>query len=491
MFFKKRNDVIFRQYSSFGYITDNRNFSYKKKDEQERPIGDKILSESGSVFFSILEITPKPFDELVKKLFEIYSDVDISIIEEDLNEFLLMLEHAGFVESGETFKECSDKGYRSLNHKPLGYSNAKNIPANISEQEKSTQDFLYEYFDGKPQLSSLHVEITSKCNERCIHCYIPHEDKINSIDPSLFFSILDQCKEMRVLHLTLSGGEPMLHKSFCNFLKKCREYNFSVSVLSNLTLLNNEVLEEMTKNPLLGVQTSLYSMVPEVHDSITKKKGSFVKTKKSILELIKNNIPLQLSCPIMQQNRNSYQDVIAWASEYNIPIGDDYVIIAKHNHSTDNLTCRMSSNEVKDIIRNKSLRNKNFFKNMEDEAIKKRNESQTDFVCSVCSSSICISESGNIYPCAGWQSYTVGNVKETSLYDIWNNSEKINYLRELRKSDFPKCVQCSDKEYCTMCMVRNANENPHGNPLVVNDYFCKIARFNKELMLEWKENPAN
>jgi hypothetical protein len=56
----------------------------------------------------------------------------------------------------------------------------------------------------------------------------------------------------------------------------------------------------------------------------------------------------------------------------------------------------------------------------------------------------------------------------------------------LRRSDFPKCSQCDDKYYCTMCMVRNANENPLGDPLVVSDYFCKVANINKKMMREWK-----
>lgn len=81
----------------------------------------------------------------------------------------------------------------------------------------------------------------------------------------------------------------------------------------------------------------------------------------------------------------------------------------------------------------------------------------------------------------------INDAKETALNEIWNNSEKIQYLRKLRNKDFPKCIKCSDKEFCTMCMVRNANENSLGDPLVVNKYFCSIAKINKKITLEWKE----
>ena len=134
----------------------------------------------------------------------------------------------------------------------------------------------------------------------------------------------------------------MLHKNFVDFLKQCKEYEFSVNVLSNLTVLNDEIINEMKDNPLLGVQVSLYSMNPEIHDEITQIKGSFIKTKDAILKLVENDIPLQISCPILKQNKHCYNEVIDWAKNHKIHVGDDYTIIGRYNHTTQNLNCRLS-----------------------------------------------------------------------------------------------------------------------------------------------------
>jgi len=482
MFFKQKATIIFRNYDSFGYITDNRNFGYTQTDDNKKDIGDKILSESGALFFSVLDKKPQALDDLAKKINKQFTDVDIETIKNDAREFYCMLEQDGFIVSGETIQEC-DKKDTKFSYKMLELEMIKDYSETIIYPE--TQEFFEEYFKGEPQLTNLHIEITSKCNERCVHCYIPHENKVSDIEPNLFYDILEQCKTMKLLHLTLSGGEPMLHKSFCEFLRKCKEYNFSVNVLSNLTLLNNEIIEEMKVNPLLGVQVSLYSMNPDIHDEITQVKGSFEKTKNAILKLIKNNIPLQISCPIMKQNKNCYNDVKNWAKKHKIRAGTDYVVIARYNHTTQNLNNRLSIDEVEEVITDIVMNDTKYLKQMEKEAKEKKNITANDVVCSVCHSSICISENGNVYPCAGWQDYNIGNVKETSLKDIWNNSEKIQYLRGLRRKDFPKCIQCPDKEFCTMCMVRNANEDPLGDPLTVNEYFCNIAKLNRKMMFEW------
>ncbi|WP_319504320.1 radical SAM/SPASM domain-containing protein [Bacteroides graminisolvens] len=487
MYFKQKSNVIFRNYGSFGYITDNRNFGYKLTNSNEDYIGDKILSETGSAFFSVLDRNPQPFDELVTKINKIFTEVDISTIQNDAREFYLALEKDGFIVSGETSRECENNDTRFLYNNLVNNTVKKSLNKVVKSSERDTQDFFEEYFKGKPQLTNLHMEITSKCNERCLHCYIPHEKKVNAMEPSLFYNILEQCKEMNVLHLTLSGGEPMLHKDLCDFLQKCREYNFSVNILTNLTLLDNKILQEMKANPLLGIQVSLYSMDSNIHDGITQVKGSFEKTKNGILRLIENDIPLQISCPIMKQNKDCYDDVVKWAEKYKIHVADDFVIIARYNNTTQNLDCRLSLDEVKNIIKNKSLNDINYLDAIKIAAEKKRYTTPNDYVCSVCHSSICIAENGNVYPCAGWQGYIVGNVKENLLNDIWNNSGKVNYLRELRNHDFPKCIQCKDKNFCTMCMVRNANESPTGDPLAVNKYFCDIGKFNKKAVLKFKE----
>jgi radical SAM protein with 4Fe4S-binding SPASM domain len=294
---------------------------------------------------------------------------------------------------------------------------------------------------------------------------------------------------MGLLSLTLSGGEPMAHPLFCSFLSKAKEYDFSVNILSNLTLLNDEIIAEMKANRLSSVQVSLYSMKSEIHDDITQLRGSFGKTKASILKLIENDIPLQISCPTMKQNKNCYVDVLNWAYKHKIRAETDYIMMARSDRNTGNLDNRLSLDEVgqviNDIIGN-NIKYQEEMKQADIEAADNRDISN-DIVCGVCIDSLCMVANGNIYPCAGWQSYVCGNLREQSLRDIWENSPRVKYLRGLRKKDFPQCLSCQDKSFCAMCMVRNANENQKGDPLRINEHFCKVAKLNRKIVLDWKE----
>lgn len=480
MFFKQKSNILFRSFESFGYLTDNRNFGYKQTLINGDFVGDKILSESGSLFVSVLSKQPQPLEVILDKISNFYNEVDKEEIKIDILEFYSLLEKDGFIVSGETINECDDKDFK-FSYNLIESEAIQNISTTRVVLEKSTQDFLDKYFEGKPQLTNLHIEITSLCNERCVHCYIPHENKISYMNPDLFYNTLQQCHDMKLLHLNISGGEPMLHRNFIDFLRKCREYDFSVNILSNLTLLTEDILNEMRANSLLGVQVSVYSMDATIHDGITQVKGSLEKTIKAILKLVENDIPVQISCPVMKQNKDGFTEVIKWAQKHKIQVGDDYGIIASYNNNTQNLNCRLSINEIEVLLEDKITKNSNYIEKLKTESEKKKHLTADDFVCSVCHSSICIADNGTVYPCAGWQGYTVGNINEISLKNIWENSDKVHHLRNLRKKDFPKCIQCLDKNYCTMCMVRNANENSQGDPMVVNKFFCDLARLDRKI----------
>jgi radical SAM protein with 4Fe4S-binding SPASM domain len=476
MLYKQKFDTFIRQYNDVGYITSKSDF------------GDRVVDASGAVFLKALSRKGQNIDALVETIAQSFIGVDRDGLKKDAAAFYTMLEEDGFIVSGESETELERKDTR-FSYAALEPKTIKNdFTPVIMRAEKSTQEFLDEHFKGRPYLTSLQIELTSRCNERCIHCYIPHENKISDIEDALFYDVLDQCRSMGLLNLTLSGGEPMLHSHFIDYLRKAKEYDFSINILSNLTLLNDEIVAEMKANRLSSVQVSLYSMNPMIHDSITKMTGSFEKTKNAILKLIENDIPLQISCPTMKQNRNCYIDVLNWAQKNKVRAVTDYIMMARYDRTTGNLDNRLSLDEVATVINDIIVNDTEYQKEMAASDIDAADKRDTgnDIVCGVCVSSICMIANGNVYPCAGWQDYVCGNLRETPLREIWDNSPKVNYLRNLRKKDFPKCFQCADKSFCAMCMVRNANENPGGDPLKINEHFCRVAALNRKIVLDWK-----
>ena len=481
MLYRQKKDTYIRNYDGLGYITSTGMFN------------DRVVNESGAVFLSALSREPQSLEQLADKIMAQFIDVDKETILTDAKDFYDVLAEDGFIIKGETKEELDlkDNGftYKTIQPKTI----REDFTQRIQRADSDTQEFLEKHFKDSPHLTSFQIELTSKCNERCVHCYIPNKFKLYNITDELYYSTLEQLSKMGVLSVTLSGGECMCHPKFKEYLCAAKKYDFYVNILSNLTLLDDEIIEIMKEGNVSSVQTSLYSMIPEHHDAITTLKGSFYKTRDNILKLIENDLPIHVSCPTMKGNKDDYGDVLRWCHEHKIRAQTDYIMMAMYNHETSNLANRLTVEEVGKVISDIMADDVDYQKAiLAPDFVQRCNENLFNperRLCGVGISSCCMVANGNVYPCAGWQEMVLGNLNETPLQEIWDNSEKIKWLRSLKMKDLGggECCKCDKAAFCAPCLVRNANESPTGDPLEINRHFCAVAATNKQIVLDWRE----
>lgn len=479
MYYMLNKDTYFRSYGDVGYITSTGFFT------------DRLADASGAVFLQSIDREPAHIDAIANKIASSFIDADLTSIKEDAIEFFKPFVEDGFIICGNTPEgtkaNASGFSYNIVEPRTM----KQDFTPEHLRAEPSTQDTLGNFFLVNPQLTHFQMELTSRCNERCLHCYIPHELKEGDISPDLFYSVLDQLEELGAWHITLSGGEPMLHSHFKEFLRAAKDRDFYVSILSNLTRLDDEIVEIMAEGNKSSVQVSLYSMIPEHHDEITQLLGSHAKTIAAIEKLIANDIPVQVSCPTMKENKNDFGDVLRWAHDHKIRAITDYSIMAEYNNDTSNLVHRLNPEECGEVIHDIlewdiDYQDQILSPDFEQEA-KEYSRDLDAPLCGVGISTCCMVSNGNVYPCAGWQSYTCGNLNDQTIEDIWLHSEKMNELRSLRRRDMKPCIGCDMQAFCSPCMVRNANESPTGDPFEVSPYFCEVAKVNHDLVMQWRE----
>jgi len=485
MLVRQSKNTFIRHYDDEGYITN------------QMTRHDRSYNETGSDFLKEITRQPKDVEEIINHLSEIYGNsVSHEELKHDFVDFIQDLANHKFLVIGDTPEELDandlDFSYSMENPKTLVDDFTQETSQKVRE---NTQDHNLEAAQRKPRIVSLQFELTSRCNERCIHCYIPNAKKNAGGDMPIekVFSIIDEFAEMGGLHVTLSGGEVFLHKDVIPIMQYCREKDMQISILSNLIALKEEQIPYIKAANVSIIQTSLYSMDPEIHDTITTIKGSHAKTKAAIERLVAADIPVQISCPLMKANFKGYAEVLQYAQSLCCKAQTDYIMMAQSNLDTQNLANRLSLEETEVVLRDILKWDKDY----KESTLKQKPVSEEiafdperfarQPLCGAGINDCCITENGDVYPCAGWQAMVCGNVYKQSLREIWENSPQFKQVRAVTQGDFPECLKCEARNYCAMCLVRNYNES-NGDMFKINKHFCDVAFLNKKIVEEYNKN---
>lgn len=456
---------------------------------------DRVYDETGADFLKEINRTPQEVDDIVDRLKTLYGDsVSLQELYDDFMEFVSDLVEHKYLVMGKTTEELDANDIEfSYSMQNLKTQTDDFTQVTKEQVQETTRDLIWEESQRKPRLNAIQFELTSRCNERCIHCYIPNGKKNHGFDmpTEKVKSIIDEFAEMGGMHVTLSGGEVFLHKDIIPIMMYCREKDMRISILSNLISLKDEQIPYIKEANISLLQTSLYSMDPAIHDAITTIQGSQVKTKENLEKLIAADIPCQISCPAMKINYKGYVDVLKYAQSLKIKAYTDYMIKAQADFDTSNLANRPSLEETEELLRD-IIQYDIDYKNVTLEKMSKSEEQRIDPekyakqpLCSVGINDFCITANGDVYPCSGWQAMICGNVYKQSLKDIWDNSPQFAELRKITQGSFPKCLTCEARDYCHICLVQNYNES-NGDMFKINPHYCDVAFLNKRLVEELK-----
>jgi len=470
-------DTFIRRYGDVGYI-----FS-------QLTTGDRLFDEAGAVFLSALSRESQEEGAIARQIAEHFVDVTPEELLPDLEEFLSDLAGDGFILRGHSESEldAAEPRFSYGNMQQIMDSKrrlATQLDADGSPVLSDTQTALTTRFAEKPILFSLQVELTSACNERCIHCYLPPKRHQQHADGSMVRRIIDEFADMGGLSFTLGGGECMLHPEFVELLTYARSRDLSVSVLTNLTKMNDRMLVALQAARISQLQVSVYSMEPSEHDHITCVAGSLTRTLQAVERLVDANVPVQISCPVMQTNYRSFKNVLEWAQSRGMKAQSDFIMMARSDFTTDNLSERLDDEQTIALLADMLESDKQYKETIKESADPL--DADDAPVCGVGRGTLTIGADGNCYPCAGWQGMKVGDALIQPLSEIWRGSVELDQLRGITKGNFPKCRVCPDRDYCAMCLVRNFNESG-GDMMALPERFCQVAHLNRIEVEKWKQ----
>ena len=265
----------------------------------------------------------------------------------------------------------------------------------------------------RAQPLSASLELTYRCNWRCVFCYNPRHHDQRRLSGAEWLGVLDELRALGTLYVALTGGEPLTHPEFFAIARGVRERAFALRIFSNGALIMEKVADQIAELAPMAVEMSIHGSKAETHDRATATPGSFEALLRGVDRLLERGVPVVLKTPVTRMNENEIDDMNAIAEERDVPWRIDPVLTPRDDGDPSPLAYRASKEGVERIYRRLAAAGQ----------LPHEKRLKGGVNCGLGRTTLAIDPEGNVFPCIQWRKTPLGNVRDMPLRELWPTSE--------------------------------------------------------------------
>lgn len=311
-----------------------------------------------------------------------------------------------------------------------------------------------------PQLLSLFLEMTDRCNENCRHC--GSGCTINESKDLLSFEeikdVLISVKEdfgEKLPMLCITGGEPLLREDFFEIMAFARDIGFNWGMTSNGILIDDRVAQKLRDCGMKTISISLDGL-KDTHDWFRQTPNGYDRTVRGIRALLDNGgfEHVQITTVVHQKNIDELESMYDTFKEIGVKSWR-VINIEPIGRAKDNPELMLKDSDYVKLI--EFIKEKRF----EDPAFEvtygcshylgvanEREVRKWYFLCNAGIYTASIMKNGDVGACLDIErrKETIqGNIRDTRFSKIW--AEKFQIFRtDYRKKGI--CANCKEYKYC-------------------------------------------
>lgn len=335
-------------------------------------------------------------------------------------------------------------------------------------------------------------QLLEACNLRCKMCYEWGEngsyfekENLKQLDIEIVKNVIRECSVVEP-YFELFGGEPLLYPHLEEVLCEINKINGKVDIPTNGTLLG-KYAQLLVKYPPRRIWISIDGT--QEYNDAQRGKGVFQRAVKGIDALHREKLKQGSHYPeigvTMVVTPDNYLSVEQLFVHELDPSMFDWYSVEFQLYITDNMYTRYNrllkdefnlpdSIYAKGLIRDPEMfqsididrlmvqiervkkhcaeNNINLIgypKVIEKDNLRSFYTAQWDDMkekkarCSLPWAYVEISASGDVSPCHTFYDYSIGNINDNTMYEIWNGDRLKEYRKVIRKGMLPICVACS------------------------------------------------
>lgn len=336
-------------------------------------------------------------------------------------------------------------------------------------------DFFYDEIDlNMTRLdapSDIICNLTLQCVTSCIYCYADRKNNTHRHMPlELIERILDEAKNIGVLHFKLMGGEVLLYKGWEKIVKKMIAYGFQPDISTKYPLTEDQLIKwKELGGTVSPIQISLDTLIKNHLYEILRVKDPYYEAIINAFNLMeKHHIPYVVHTVISNRN-DTVEDI---KTLYEFFKGKKYLL----NWAFDPAKCSMYNGREysayktnKDAIQkiNEYIRaineERNFKFKLDELQImsdfnlipieEKKKKFPNRRLCSGNLDSLYILPDGQVTICEElyWHPrFLLGDLNKQTLMEVWNSpkAKELFYLQQNTIQKSSPCATCEDFSEC-------------------------------------------
>lgn len=180
---------------------------------------------------------------------------------------------------------------------------------------------LWDRMKNKRAPISFDLEVTARCNNDCLHCYInlpagDRQAKARELSLEEISDIARQAVSLGAMWCLLTGGEPLLREDFFDLYLALKRLGLLVSVFTNACLVTPEHVALFQKYPPRDLEVSVYGATPETYERVTRRPGSFAAFRRGLDLLSGDRVKVRLKAMALKANVHELPEIARFCREH-------------------------------------------------------------------------------------------------------------------------------------------------------------------------------
>jgi radical SAM protein with 4Fe4S-binding SPASM domain len=323
------------------------------------------------------------------------------------------------------------------------------------------------------------IELTARCNLRCVHCYIncaatdPAAEK-RELTTGELQELIDQIESEQSLSILLTGGEPLIREDFLEIYTYVKKKGLLVTLFTNGTMITPEIADYLTEWPPRSVEITLYGATRQTYEAVTRIPGSHSRCLQGIRLLLERRIPIALKTVLLTVNRHELQAMRAYADGLGVSFRYDWNLNARLDGGKSPVEFRVSPEDVVSIERG-DVERMHDLKQFTDRFRRSPLQPENLYFCGAGMTSFHVDPYGGLSVCL---------MSRVPSYDLREGTFRQGWLEFIpqvlsQKRRFPSpCQSCDLVFLCGQCPGWGRLES--GDPERPVEYLCRLAHLRAE-----------